>query len=385
METSPKVCMLIARFYPQLGGTELQALRLAKTFISHRIETFVLTQRYSKILKKKEIIEGVPVYRRFGPIPGFVGSIGFMFSSFLFLVSQRRKSDIIYVHLASSPAIVAGIVGRLLHKKTILKFGGARKTGDIYTSGKKPWGGVKLWILQKFIDYFVCPSEEVKKEIIAAGFPETRIIKIPNAVETNIFSPVTTDVKLQLRKKLSLPSDKKIIIYSGRLSEGKGVEILLAAFSRLLRIFPAIYLVILGEGKLRSKLIGLSEKENIVGDVLFGGYKENVNEYLQASDLFVNPSLGEGLSNSVLEAMAVGLAVVVTGLESNKEIIKDGVSGIIVEPDNVDSLIEGISDLLLNPEVCQTLGKNASEKIRKYFSLNIIADVYSRFFKEKFS
>ncbi|MDI6642286.1 MAG: glycosyltransferase family 4 protein, partial [Elusimicrobiota bacterium] len=375
-----KICMFIQRFHPYLGGTELQALRLSKALLGvGGSEVFILTQRTKPSLKKFEIIDGLPVYRIFGYGEGLIGSLLFSISAFLFLITKgwgRCEVDIIHAHLASSNAIVSGLAGKLLHKKTILKFGGARATGDIAISKKKFWmrGIAKLEFIKRTISCFVCPSEEVKREIIEFGFPEEKIFVIPNGVETEIFTPIESALKFELRQKLNLPKNSVILLYSGRLHPGKGLETLIEFLSELLNQKQNLHLLLVGGGELKTKLQNKCDKLNIKNNVTFTDEikKEEVYKYFKASDIFVSLSCGEGLSNALLEAMSTGLAVVVTDIDSNKEIIEHGHNGFLVNPSNKQNIIDTILRLSNDTSLRNTVGKNAREEILSDYSIEKI-------------
>ena len=143
-----KICMLIPRFYPVIGGTESQCLLLSRELVKKKSGVFVLTQR-EKGLPAFGRVEGVPVRR----LPGFsvpgIPSFGFFFSSLVYLLLNAGKFDLIHAHLATSAALSAAVAGFLLRKKLVVKFAGAGETGDIGTSGRRRWGGVKLWIIRR--------------------------------------------------------------------------------------------------------------------------------------------------------------------------------------------------------------------------------------------
>ena len=264
-----KICMLIARFYPISGGTELQAQRLANTLIASGNDVFVLTARING-LKKYEILDGLPVYRTFASGRNFISSFCFCISSFLFLIKNLKKYDIIHVHLASSPALSAVLIKKLFGKKIVLKFGGARATGDIGTSLSKPWGKLKLGIIEKYFDVFIVPSNEMYKELAGFGFPTKKIVKIPNGVNTDYFNTVTETAKLNLRKNLNLPEKNLIAIYTGRIERGKGLEFLIQQWSAV----KNVDLLILGSGSLENELLKSGTDKNI----RFIGFKDNIKE-----------------------------------------------------------------------------------------------------------
>lgn len=379
------ICMLIAQFPPLIGGTETQAQRLSESLKTKGIDVFVLTQHF-KGLKRREIIDKVPIYRLSTFGRGKFRSFIFMLSTFLFLVRKRRQYQIVHTHLASSPAIVAVIAGEMLRKKVIVKFAGAGKTGDIGTAKGTFSGKYKLKFLRKYTDFFVCPSEEVKKELIEYKFPEKRMEKIPNGVDIKKFSPVNKNIKEKLKGFLNLPGNK-IATFAGRLELGKGLEILLSAWQKIISLYPDAHLSILGKGSLKSILQNKARELHIDKQVTFKGEVENVDEYFKASDIFILPSFAEGLSNALLEAMACGLPIVATNIGGTKEVIENDVNGILVEPKNPEELAQAISSLIRDEKRAQRLGRNAQKTVKESYSLDRISkkyiQLYSQLLKEK--
>jgi len=372
--------MIIAYFPPVLGGAEIQALRLAKALSKRNVKPFVITERL-KGLKRFEEVDGVPVYRLFTLGSGTVASLSFMFSSFLFLVKNRRKYQIVHAHLASSPAITATIAGKVLRKKVIVKFGRSGKTGDIQTSDRTFLGRAKLKLLMKYADVLICPSEEVKSESINYGFAKNNVIKIPNGVDTTLFHPVDHLQKEDLKRRFNFPS-LPILIYSGRLESVKGLAVLFRAWQRVLKDREGSYLLIVGDGSQKDGLINLAKELKIIESVRFAGHVDNVNEYLQTGDGFLFPSFAEGLSNALLEAMASELPIVATKIGGTEEVIENKKNGILVEAGSVDKLAKGIITLLRRPEAAYRLGREARRTIEGNYSIGVVAQKYLKVYKE---
>ena len=368
-----KICMLIARFYPITGGTELQAQRLSETLINSGHEVFVLTARL-KGLKKYEKYGNLPVFRTCALGTGFVSSVFFCISSFIFLLINSNKYDIIHLHLASSHVFPAILIKKLLGKKIILKFGGARKTGDIGTSLQKPFGKLKLKIIKKYFDVFVVPSNEIHEELTVFGFPTHKIVKISNGVNTDYFKQVIETDKLNLRKNLNLPEKGLIAIYTGRIEKGKGIEFLIKQWSAV----KNVELLILGSGSLENEL----KKPDIGKNVRFLGFKDNIKEYLQASDIFILPSFGEGLSNALLEAMSCGLVAIANKIPANEEVITNNINGIIIDILDKRELTLILYELIKNKELLDKLGNHARETVKNYFSITRIANLYVTLYKK---
>jgi len=373
------VAMIIAYFPPVVGGTEIQALRLAKILINRGVNPFIITRKL-RGLKIFEEIEGVPVYRLFTLGSGAIASLSFMFSSLLFLIKTRKKYQIIHAYLASSPAITATVIAKLLKKKVVVKFGCSGKAGNIQTSNRTFQGRLKLGLLKRYGDFFVSPSRDVGRELIDYGFDKKKVVEIPNGVDIDLFQPVDKLQKEDLKKQFNFPS-LPVVTYSGRLESRKRIAILLKAWEKVIKV-KGSYLVILGDGSQKRYLINLAKDLQIGEYVRFTGQVHNVNEYLQASDGFVFPSSAEGLSNALLEAMATALGIVATKIGGTEEAIEDRKNGILVEPENMGELVKGILELLAQPELALKLGRKAREKVKQDYSIGMVAEKHLELYRE---
>ncbi len=360
-----KICMLLSRFYPVSGGTELQAQRLSEAISAEGHSVFVLTSRL-KGLNYREKIGNIEVYRSFARGRGMLSSLNFLFSSAFFLFRNRRMYDIIHVHLASSHAFAAIAAKIFLGKKIVLKFGGARATGDIGTSSSRPWGGLKLFLIKKSFDAFIAPGREVFEEMAAAGFPKEKIRLIPNGADTETFSPLPPAGRMKLRSELGLPSGGFQFAYTGRIEPGKGLDALLPVWDGL----PEnARLVIVGAGSLEA---ALKKKFGGRKNIIFAGYRSNACEYLRASDAFVFPSFGEGMSNSLLEAMSCGLVVIAGDIPANRELIADGKNGIITDIRNAGALKALLADVAVNYGKYSGLGAEARRTVEQKYSIKSV-------------
>ena len=153
------------------------------------------------------------------------------------------------------------------------------------------------------------------------------------------------------------------IVYVGRLIKDKGVQDLLRAVKGL-----DVQTVIVGEGKYKKELRKLGGR--FVGEKHTAG----VRDMLAQADLFVNPSYGEGLPTTVLEAGAMGLPVIATDVGGTKEIIDNGKNGYLVKPGNIKLLRSKIQSLLKNKKMRARFGKVLQKKVRSHFDWNKITD-----------
>ncbi|MCD6413828.1 MAG: glycosyltransferase family 4 protein [Elusimicrobia bacterium] len=365
--------MLIPRFLPVVGGTERQCWLLSRELVKKGIKVFVLTQR-EKRTSYFEKMEGVAIYR----LPGFAiprfPSFGFFFSSLLFLVVFRTKYEIVYVHLATSLAAVAILVSKLLKKKIVVKFGGAGFTGDVGTSRKKLLGGLKLKLIRDNFDFFIAPSKEVESELIGEKFSKGRIKLIPNGVDVEYFSPSTAKEKENLKKRWGC-EEKKVFLFVGRIEPPKDVFFLLSAWKQVLAKEKILFLI--GGGKEEEKVKNFLKKEGI-RDVILLGERKDIKQFYQMADLFILPTRAEGLSNSLLEAMASGLVVLASGIPSNRDVVKNGENGFLFSMETKNSLEFLIEGVLEDNIPLGEIGRNARKTVCENFSISLIAELFKK-------
>ncbi|PIV18617.1 MAG: hypothetical protein COS41_03810 [Elusimicrobia bacterium CG03_land_8_20_14_0_80_50_18] len=364
-----RICMLIPRFYPVMGGAENQCRLLSKELVKMGHSVFVLTQR-EKNTAAREILDGVDVHR----LPGFalpgLFSFGFFFSSLSFLILNRVKYDLIHIHLATSAALAAVLSGVILGKSCVVKFAGAGDTGDLGTSRGKLLGRLKLYILKSSRALFTAPSDEVASELLGAGFNASSVVKISNGVDCSYYSPLPPDKRELLRKEMGWRG-KKVFLFAGRLEEPKDIAFFLNVWSA--SADDRGLFVIAGSGSQEKALKTLVDEKQIK-NVVFAGKRGDILSFYRAADYFVLPSHAEGLSNALLEAMSCGLTVIASDIAANREIIEDGKDGLIFSFENPDALGEIIKNTLGSARASGNMGVPAREKIVSKYSIAAAAE-----------
>ena len=139
---------------------------------------------------------------------------------------------------------------------------------------------------------------------------------------------------------------------------------------------PDAHFLFIGDGKLRSELVARVRNTGLSSSIHFLGIREDVPSLLASSDLFVLPSLSEGMSNVLLEAMACGLPIVATAVGGNSDLIRDRYNGLLIPPRNPTGLQNALLELLKNDRLAQTLGNAARRTVEEHYSMERIADDY---------
>jgi glycosyltransferase involved in cell wall biosynthesis len=368
-----RVLFLVESFLPVLGGGEIHIRDLAMFLAGKGVPALVLTRRSRREWAKEERLGDVSVLRVVPSGASALLKYAMLPAAAVALVRERRRYDVIVVRGGRILALPALVIGHALRKAVVLQAEVSGEiSGDVYTWGtmlhrsplRKAVGALAR-VRNRFLghaDAFVAIASHIRREFVEGGLPESRIELIPHGVDTNRFRPPDAGEKRRLREGLGLPQEARIVVFTGRLLRGKGVEVLLEAFAGL--EVPSWRLVIVGSGdgqplSVEDDLRARAAATDLVGRVIFAGRVDNVDDYLRAADVFAFPSYFEAMPISVLEATACGLPCVATAVGGIPDVIEDGVSGRLVPPGDTAALRSGLRALLTDSAGAAALGQRA--------------------------
>lgn len=236
------------------------------------------------------------------------------------------------------------------------KFDGKKLTKYIYQN------------LMRFFDGVVFQTEEAKSWYSGKGIRNSEIIENPINV-----------AKLPIPK---LENRRKEIVSVGRLEPQKNQELLIKAFSRLMDIYPDYYLTIYGEGSLRPRLESIIRDLGLNNRVILPGNREDVLDQINGAALFVLSSNYEGMSNALIESLALGIPTIATDcpIGGSRQLIRNLNNGILVPIENESELVKAIDNVLGNKIDTKLLSNNALN-IRKDLSVEVITCKWSNFIK----
>ena len=290
---------------------------------------------------------------------------------------RLRRVDIVHTHL-----FVGGVFGRLaawLARVPVT----ITTTQNAYASGHFPprWQVLVDGLLARFTDRLVAVSQGtldylMQMERVSAA----KIEVLPNAIPwPGPLSPAQVEAT---RRELGGEGRYPLVGTVARLTPQKGLDYLLHALSMLRERFPDLYCLIVGDGPLRSELEALAEELGLTEHVRFCGLRRDVPAILQNLDLFILPSLFEGLPVALLEAMAAGRPVVATQVAGSSEVIEDGVNGRLVPSADSVALAEAMAELLEDRELAQALARRGQETVRQRYTIGRVAETYERLYEE---
>ena len=277
------------------------------------------------------------------------------------------------------PAFAGTWMRRLLNKRILVKLGSSGETGEIRTSQRTARGRWRLSLLQNWADAIVTLDDGMKQEAIAAGFTAERIHSIPNGIDLQSFT--STASQSDTKSALGLP-DKTIILFVGRLVKEKSLPTLLSAFAAALSEYPNLHLEIVGDGVEREALETQATELDIRENMRFAGRQPDVRSYLHAADIFVLPSITEGISNALLEAMSAGLACLATPVGGNAEVLGQGSCGILLPTENVEAWKQALVQVGSDAALRHQLGEAARQRIQENYDFSIIGTRYETLYTD---
>jgi glycosyltransferase involved in cell wall biosynthesis len=401
-----RIYILTPSFPPTDGGQEKHLLELSESLIRAGATVRVVTRRVTRNYLAAECLGLVPVKRLtpFGDIKG-VGfraapRLGLLLAKMLWhLLWESRRYDVVLVSGFNYMPFAAILAGALTGKPCVVRPESPLEVTEPIGIDSRTKMGLSehsgairlLRAVRRFaarrVDRYVAISTEIRSGLVNAGVHEGSIVSIPNGIAAERFAPVVASRKAELRAALSLPVDALILIYTGRLAVSKGLMMLIDVWRDLAADHPGAHLVIVGTGHgsfddcepaLRQFVAahGLSSRVTLTGGVV------NVNEYLQASDVFVFPSDYEGFSLSILEAMTTGLPMVSTRVGIAAELEHQGRFALLVPPKDKAAFQDSLRRLLPDSTLRRELGANAHAAVHSRYSSSAEARRYIELFAE---
>jgi sugar transferase (PEP-CTERM/EpsH1 system associated) len=259
-----------------------------------------------------------------------------------------------------------------------------RDVGDFDGSSRK-----YQWIRRLYrpcVTQYVAVSQDLSDYLTKRiGIPARRVAQIYNGVDIQRFSPADTGRRPIAGCPFQDP-DCWIVGHVGRMEVVKDQLTLALAFVRALQIQPALSrrlrLVMIGEGRLRQEAQRLLVRAGVAHLAWLPGERDDIPAVLRGFDCFVLPSRGEGISNTILEAMATGLPVIATDVGGNVELVDAGTTGELIGPGDPESLAVKVLEYAANPEKAQISGMAGRERVEKLFSLDVMVRRYADLYDE---
>jgi glycosyltransferase involved in cell wall biosynthesis len=211
------------------------------------------------------------------------------------------------------------------------------------------------------------------------GFPPERIVVIPNGVKVADEEPPDREAVL---REYDVPPEGRVIGYVGRLARQKRVSDLFYSFHLLRQLTDSVYLLIVGDGPERARLEELAQQMRIDHLVRFAGQRDDATRLIRLMNVFWLASDFEGMSNSLMEAMAAGVPAVVSKIGPNRELVIDGKTGFLVDVGDHVGFAQFTDRLLADPQLAGRLGGAARERALTEFSIKTMVNAHADLYRE---
>lgn len=382
--------MLNGDYMPEtFGGAQQQCGKVSAELVERGYGVIVFTNRTSKKTLKNEVNKGVVIVRPYTIYsPQLLGkyviaSVIWLFYWLAWAYRKRHDIDVIHVHQAKFQAFLGCVAGQLFGIPVVVKLGNAGEHNDLDRLGaKKVFGGFLKEYVIRHTTMFIAISSQIRRELEALGIKSSRIELIFNGVNPTQAGAIGVKNKREAKAQLGIPSDSMMYVFAGRFEPIKNLENALQSFIEFeaANRVPSKQFFLIGDGMLASRLI--SQSAGLAGAIEFTGELTDVSSYFLAADFVVSPSLAEGMSNSVLEAMAMGAIPLTTAVSGAEDLVVPGVTGWIAEAFDVNSLLAMFQCSTLSEQELLEMQLANLDRIDNIFSMGRTVDSLERLYAD---
>lgn len=384
--TARRIALVTRRFWPLVGGAEMVMANLACEFRRQGDSVELLTAQWQHEWPTEVVHREIPVTRLPNPPHRGWGTLRYMLALNRWLRRHAHELDVVYVSMLKHDAYAAIHALSGSPVPVVLRAEGAGESGDCAWQKTARFGG-RIRRTCQTADALIAPSAAIRDELLAAGYPAARTHFIPNGVAVG--PPRSPDRRITARRTLaeanydlSVSADDPIAVYTGRLHPAKGLFDLVKSWPTVLNRYPDARLWLVGDGPARDELFELILDLDLRGYVVMPGSFDDVQDLLYAADVFVLPSYEEGMSLSLLEAMAIGLPVVATDIPGNRALVEHRVHGLLVPVRSPTHLAQSIHEVWNQSELARQLGDAARQRVAQQFSLEACVAKHRELFAE---
>lgn len=374
--------MVTGLFLPEINGAVLQCKNLMNSMVNE-VEFKVLTGSVSRVRIQESWGHGIEI-SRIG-----AGDSGVFFKSLfmgLFLIKFAllvRGIEIVHVHGFSVRNALLVLVARLMRKRIVLKMTSFGQDDPISVQRQS-----KLqWMVYRLVDDYIAVSPSFVTAARTAGIEPSRCHLIPNAVDIEKFCSASVSDRKSIRRSLGFGDDEKVFLFIGHFSPEKRPMMIYDAWRALVAEGYNCRLTLIGktsggyeiDSNLAPQMNSDANLRGLSGKLTIIEFTEAISDFMKAADVFVHPSVREGLPNVVLEAMASSLPCIVTRLPGvTDSLIRDGETGLLIEKDDLNALSDRLKLLLTDRELGRRLGRNARALVMASYGIQEVSNATRR-------
>ncbi len=380
-------------YAPEFSGAALQCHRLSLQLAKLGAKVEILAGTDDDHLVGRSEVDGIPVIRVLRNKSTLQQHLQFGWNLFRYIVGNRARYDLLHSHGFLAPvSLAAKVTGLpLVQKITNLQI------DDPMAVRARALGALQFRLYRRASAVIATSGllENICRECL---MDEDQILRIPNGVDKDVFSPASIEEKNLMRRKYHIPADKIIMLTVGTVSATKGMDMLIRAFYTLRKSLHSepLLLVVGPHSYARgfcskdpcterfSRWVStLVEEYGLQQSVRFEGVQPDVHEYMKAADLYIHPSRREGQPNAVLEAMSCGLPTVANLIHGiTDEVLQSGRFGYLVDGEESGMFAAALKVLIKNPSLRVRLGQNARAEILEKYDIALIAKQYMQLYRQ---
>jgi glycosyltransferase involved in cell wall biosynthesis len=382
MSSPTCVLFVTGAYFPEFSAGGLQSQAVAR-LLKGRAECHVLTTSIRAGLPPHDRVEDVAVTRVYVARTSRLSTALATVRMLVALIRLLPRVDVVHVQGFSTKNILVMALSKMAGRPVLLHLQTALydEPATVRRQGRLAW-----WAFAS-ADRYLSVSPGLTRHYLGANLDAAKVREIPNGVDETRFAPATVDERRDLRRRLHLPAEGPIVLFVGLISRDKQPQILLDAWIRLQpEERTASTLVFVGAtdpahfelgDRLIDRLQATVQLSGIAGRVMFVPPTSQVQDYFRAADVFVMPSLREGLPIALLEAMACGLPCVASRLPGATDVmIEDGINGRLVPPGDSAAFASALGELIANPSEAAAMGAAARRTVEERYTMKRVADTW---------
>ena len=303
--------------------------------------------------------------------PGFQPALGAQIAR----IARSHGATVLHCHHYSP--FVYGCLARLHDASLRVVFTEHGRLNDAPPSRKRRLVNT---VLSRVPHRIYAVSANLRGHLVAEGFPADRTGVILNGIDP--LGAPTSEAEQAARRSLGVAADAFVVGAVGRLDPVKGLPVLIRAFDALAPRMPGAVLVLVGDGPERAALEQQASACGAADRIRFAGHRADVRQLLPAFDVLVNSSIYEGVSLTILEAMAAERPIVATAVGGTPEVVVDGTTGLLIPPDSPAALERALSEVAGRPGQAREMGRAARRRVLEQFTLDRMVGAYADIYEQ---
>lgn len=301
----------------------------------------------------------------------------------IYQILRKGQYNIVHTH-SSKPGVLGRLAAKLAGVPIVVHTIHGFPFNDFMNPIIQKFYIMAERLLSKLSDKLITVSNlNLQKALRLRFAPVGKFVNIYSGIDFRRFdSP--TDIRKK-KKDLGIANGDKVVGMIGRLSKQKAPLDFIQAMGKVLTKRQDVQILLVGDGELKAETLALSKQLNIDSRLKILGFRDDVPELLHLIDIFVLTSWWEGLGRSLTEAMYTARPVVATDVDGVPELVEDGRTGLLVQPNDIQAIAEGVLHLLENEGEAEELGQNAAKRINEAFRADVMVGYLDRLYQELLS